>query len=469
MENENKLKNSRLGKDRISVLMVKLAVPSVLAYLVNILYNIVDRIYIGHIVSAAGEEGLALTGLGICLPVIQLISAFSAFAGTGGAPLASIELGKSETAPSAKKNAGKILSNAFLLLLFFSFILTVFFYCFKEPVLMFFGASSKTLPYADDYLSTYLVGTVFVQLSLGLNPFISCQGKAKTAMFSILLGAVLNIILDPIFIFKLGWGVKGAAAATIISQGACCLWIMLFLLSSRSSIKLTFKEIKLDFSIIKKTSRLGLSPFIMQSTESAIFVVFNSGLQKYGGDLYVGAMTIMQSVMQIICIPAMGFSNGVQPLISYNFGAQKYERVTETVRKLLFVNGIMTLALVASASFFPKTFASMFTQSSKILELVEKLLPFYIGGMWLMWIQNSAQITFVGIGNAKTSIFIACLRKLILLIPLALILPLFFGADGIIFAEPVATLCSACTSGILLLKQYRKFQESINEKKYKNN
>ncbi len=450
-ENDEK---SALGSKKISSLMLTLAVPSVIAYVINVLYNIVDRIYIGHIQDENGAA-FALTGLGICLPIIQLVSAFSAFAGTGGAPLAAIELGKSEFNPEAKKEAQRILGNSSFMLIVFSVVLTAFFLIFKEPILLFFGASKNTLPYADSYISIYLLGTIFVQFSIGLNTFITCQGHARTAMVSILIGACLNIILDPVFIFMLNMGTKGAALATIISQGVSAVWVTGFLSSAKSAIRLNLSFIKPDFSIIKKISSLGMSPFIMQATESAIFVVFNSGLQRYGGDIYVGSMTIMQSVMQIIFVPTAGFSNGIQPIISYNYGAKKYGRVREVIRKMLFVNAVLTLTLVLCASVFPEIFSRLFTSDTEILAIEKRLLPVYIGGMWFMWIQNAAQTTFVGIGNAKVSIFIACLRKVVLLIPLALILPHIFGVEGIFFAEPIATTCSALTSAVLLALEYK--------------
>ena len=445
---------SALGSKKISSLMLTLAVPSVIAYVINVLYNIIDRIYIGHIQDENGAA-FALTGLGICLPIIQLVSAFSAFAGTGGAPLAAIELGKSEFNPEAKKEAQRILGNSSFMLIVFSVVLTAFFLIFKEPILLFFGASKNTLPYADSYISIYLLGTIFVQFSIGLNTFITCQGHARTAMVSILIGACLNIILDPVFIFMLNMGTKGAALATIISQGVSAVWVTGFLSSAKSAIRLKLSFIKPDFSIIKKISSLGMSPFIMQATESAIFVVFNSGLQRYGGDIYVGSMTIMQSVMQIIFVPTAGFSNGIQPIISYNYGAKKYGRVREVIRKMLFVNAVLTLTLVLCASVFPEIFSRLFTSDTEILAIEKRLLPVYIGGMWFMWIQNAAQTTFVGIGNAKVSIFIACLRKVVLLIPLALILPHIFGVEGICFAEPIATTCSALTSAVLLALEYK--------------
>ena len=450
-ENDEK---SALGSKKISSLMLTLAVPSVIAYVINVLYNIVDRIYIGHIQDENGAA-FALTGLGICLPIIQLVSAFSAFAGTGGAPLAAIELGKSEFNPEAKKEAQRILGNSSFMLIVFSVVLTAFFLLFKEPILLFIGASKNTLPYADSYISIYLLGTIFVQFSIGLNTFITCQGHARTAMVSILIGACLNIILDPVFIFMLNMGTKGAALATIISQGVSAVWVTGFLSSAKSAIRLKLSFIKPDFSIIKKISSLGMSPFIMQATESAIFVVFNSGLQRYGGDIYVGSMTIMQSVMQIIFVPTAGFSNGIQPILSYNYGAKKYGRVREVIRKMLFVNAVLTLTLVLCASVFPEIFSRLFTSDTEILAIEKRLLPVYIGGMWFMWIQNAAQTTFVGIGNAKVSIFIACLRKVVLLIPLALILPHIFGVEGIFFAEPIATTCSALTSAVLLALEYK--------------
>lgn len=437
--------SSRLGTQNISSLMVQLAVPSILAYLVNILYNIVDRIYIGHLASSS-----ALTGVGICLPILQLVSAFCVFAGNGGAPLAAIELGKSEKDSTALKTAEKYLGNAFILLCIFSTVLMSFFLTFKNSILLAFGASQETLPYASSYISIYLLGTFFVQFSVGLNPFITCQGRAKTAMTSTLIGAVSNLILDPVFIFGLSMGVSGAALATIISQGLSAAWVLRFLTSGKSVLRLRFEILRPNFSVIKRIASLGISPFIMQATESAIFVVFNTGLQKYGGDIYVGAMTIMQSVMQMIWIPASGFTNGVQPIISYNFGARKNDRVKGTIYRMLFVCGLIMIISSIITTVFPEKIAGLFTGDKALLEIEKKLLPVYIGAMWIMWIQTVAQTTFVGIGNAKVSVFIACLRKLILLIPLALILPHFFGVEGIYYAEPVASCTSAVTSGILL-------------------
>lgn len=446
-------KESALGTEKISSLMLRLSLPAILAQVINILYNIVDRIYIGHIQDASS---LALTGLGVCSPVILLVSAFSFFAGTGGAPLAAIELGKAEHDKDALKNAESILGNAFILLIFFSVVLGAAFFVFRKPILVAFGASKATLPYASEYLEIYLCGTVFVLLALGLNPFISCQGHARTAMVSTLIGAMLNIALDPIFIFVLGMGVRGAAMATIISQGASAAWIFAFLSSKKSAIRLRAKIIKFKFETVKKISALGISPFIMSATESAIFVVFNSGLQKFGGDNYVGAMTIMQSLMQLGFVPVQGFTDGTSPVISYNFGAKKNERVKKTIRMMAAISFSATILFAILLNTFRAQAAAVFTDSAELISLVKKLLPIYFGAFWIFGIQMSAQRTFVSLGKAGVSVFIALLRKVILLIPLALILPHYFGVMGIFWAEPVASTLSALTSGIFLIFIYKK-------------
>ena len=446
-------KNTLLGSAPIGQLMVKLALPSIVAQVINILYNIVDRIYIGHIPEAGS---LALTGLGICFPIITLISAFSAFAGAGGAPLAAIELGKAEFDGDAKKRALEILGNVIIMIIAFSAILTFVFLVFKEPILLAFGASENTLPYASDYLSIYLIGTIFVQISVGLNPFISCQGFAKTAMTSVIIGAVANIILDPIFIFVFDLGVKGAGLATIISQGISAIWIIRFLTSKKSALLLSFKIIRLKLKVVGKIASLGISPFIMQATESAIFTVFNAGLQKYGGDLYVGSMTIMQSIMQMIFVPISGFTDGVQPIISYNFGAKKIERVKSAIRKMLGICFSCSIVLGVLVPLFPRQIGSIFTSSNDLLDITKQVMPIYFAAVWIFGVQMAAQRTFVGLGKAKTSLFIALLRKVILLIPLALILPNFIGVKGIFLAEPIASFTSAITSGIFLFFTYKE-------------
>lgn len=439
----NQTREERLGTMPIPKLMFSLAIPSVIAQLINVLYNIVDRMYIGHI----KEVGhIALTGVGITFPIIMIISAFSAFIGAGGAPLAAMSLGKND-----RERADKILSNGTMVLLVFSVILTVFFMIFKRPLLYMFGASDQTIGYADAYITIYLAGTVFVQLALGLNSFISSQGQARTAMLSVLIGAVINIVLDPIFIFGLKMGVKGAALATIISQACSALWVVRFLCSKKSSMRIRVSSMRPDFQIIGSVMALGISPFIMQATESAITIVLNRGLQFYGGDLYVGSMTILQSVMQLIVIPIQGFTQGVQPIISYNFGAHKFDRVKKTYKLTILISFLISTAACICAVSIPEALAGIFTSDAELVALVGKVMPVFMAGIWIFGIQMGCQTTFMGLGQAKFSLILALLRKVILLIPLALILPKFQGVMGIYYAEPISDIISATTAGILLL------------------
>lgn len=441
-----------LGSASINHLMVKFALPSITAQVVNILYSIVDRIYIGHLSSSSS---LALTGIGICYPIITIVSAFSLFAGAGGAPLAAIELGKAEYDKTAPERAESILGNAFIMLVAFSVLLTAGFLIFRRQVLFAFGASMDTISYAENYLTIYLAGTFFVQITVGLNPFINAQGRVRTAMLSTIIGAATNIILDPIFIFIFGLGVKGAAMATIISQAVSALWILLFLTSKNSRIKLKFSSIRFKKKVASKISALGVSPFMMSATESAVFVVFNSGLQKYGGDIYVGAMTILQSLMQMCYVPIQGFTDGVQPLISYNYGAKKNQRVRLLIKRMTIISFAASIFAFAILNIFPHFFVSVFSKNKELVDLTAKLLPVYCGAVWIFGIQMGAQRTFVALGKAATSIFVALLRKVILLIPLALIFPLVIGVNGIFWAEPVASTVSALTSFILLVVCYK--------------
>lgn len=444
----NTSKDTRLGTESIPKLMVQLAVPSVIAQLINVLYNIVDRIYIGRIPQVGH---LALTGVGVTFPILTLISAFSSFVGAGGAPLAAISLGKGE-----QEKSEHILGNSFSMLLFFSVTLTILFQLGKEPLLYMFGASDNTITYAMDYITIYLWGTVFVQIALGLNLFITSQGQARTAMLSVLIGAVINIVLDPVFIFGLNMGVKGAAYATIISQAVSAAWVLWFLCSKKSSIRIRPCYLKLSGKIVKNISMLGISPFIMSSTESAISIVLNHGLQTYGGDLYVGSMTILQSVMQLLSIPIGGFTQGVQPIISYNYGAQKFDRVKKTAKLLISSTFLLSFLFTLMTLFFPGFFGSLFTSQPELLGLVKKVMPIYMFGMLIFGLQNGCQATFLGLGQAKISIFIALLRKVILLIPLAIILPRFFGVMGIYYSEPIADLISATTAITLFFVSIRK-------------
>lgn len=441
--------DEKLGTEPLGKLIISMALPAVAAQLVNVIYNMVDRIYIGHIPGAGAQ---ALTGLGISLPVILLIQAFSSLAGMGGAPQASIQLGKGD-----RQRAEKILGNSVAMLAVFAVVLTAGFYLFKTPLLYLFGASDATVVYAQDYLNIYLAGTVFVMAYQGLNMYISCQGHARTAMVSVLIGAILNIGLDPLFIFALGMGIRGAALATILSQGVSAVWVVSFLLSKRTGLHIRWKNIRPDGKIIGAIAALGISPFVMQSTESLINIVLNSSLRTYGGDLYVGALTIMQSVLQLIVIPVQGFSQGVQPIISYNYGAGKIRRVRKTFQTSLSVIWAFGFAFTGIAMLFPGFFAGLFTSDAQLLSLTSAKMPLFLAGLLVFGIQMTCQSTFMGLGKAKISLFIALWRKVILLIPLALILPRFVGVDGVYWAEPLADTISALTAGVLfMLTVWRK-------------
>lgn len=449
MRNDEKLGTAPLGR-----LMLSLALPTVLAQLINVLYNIVDRIYIGHM---QGDGNLALTGVGVTLPIITLIAAFSAFAGAGGAPLAAIELGKKD-----ERKASLIMGNSAWLLVFFSIVLTIGFLIFKVPILYAFGASSKTIAYANDYITIYLLGTIFVQLALGLNAFISGQGAAKAAMLSVLIGAVINIVLDPIFIFALHLGVRGAALATVISQFVSAVWVVSFL-KSKSSV-LYLKLVRPDKSLILKIAALGIAPFVMQSTESLVTITFNTGLQRYGGDLYVGSMSILMSIMQLIVIPVNGITQGVQPIVSYNYGAGNRLRVKETVIRLVSVCLLGTLILAGVAIFCPSIYASMFTNDAELVALTCRIMPIFFLGIAIFGIQAACQSTFLALGQAKVSLFIATLRKIILLIPLALILPKFLGVKGIYIAEPVSDVISVIVTSVLCVITLKRIFSEMEDK-----
>lgn len=439
---------SRMGTERIGRLMVSMAVPSIIAQIINILYNIVDRIYIGHI---PGVGAAALTGVGITFPIITLISAFSAFVGMGGAPLAAIWMGKGD-----RKHAEKILGSGACLLVIFTIVLMAVFYLFQKPFLYMFGASDATIGYSLDYMSIYLLGTLFVELALGLNPFIIFQGRSRIAMISIVIGAVVNIALDPLFIFVFGWGVKGAAIATVLSQAVSAAWNVNFLMGKKSSLRLSFCNIRPDFRIMGQICSLGISPFIMRATESLISIVLNRGLQMYGGDLYVGSLTIMQSVLQLFSAPLTGFTQGVQPIISYNYGAGKFDRVKKLYRSMIAVSFTISFVANMTAMCFPALYASLFTNDEELIVLVSRVMPVFLFGMLFFGLQNGIQPTFLALGQAKISLFIAMFRKVILLVPLALVLPRFFGVMGIYYAEPISDIISAATACILFALNIKK-------------
>ena len=436
-------RQNNLACDPIGTLMLRLALPSVIAQTINMLYNMVDRMYIGAI---EGIGAYALTGMGLTLPIITLITAFSSLFGTGGAPLASIKLGEGK--PEA---AQKILGVSAFMLLCTSAVLFVGFQLFMDPVLMAFGASENTLPYAKAYLSTYLWGTTFVQLVMGLNPFITAQGFARDAMLSVVIGAALNIILDPLFIFVLGMSVRGAALATVIAQGVSCLWVLHVLCKKETRIRLMRSNLRFDKPILARTLSLGVSPFTMTFTESAIQVVLNRGMMLYGGDMYVGTMTIIASVVNLFSVPLHGYTHGVQPLLSFNYGAGRIDRVKKAFKILLVSTVVITMTYCSLMELFPRLFIRLFAHDEALIELTVRGLRIYAAGLGIFGLQLAIQSMFVALGQAKISFFIAVLRKVILLIPLALVLPRFAGVTGVYLAEPIADITSATTATCLML------------------
>lgn len=434
-----------LGSAPIGRVMLALALPDFAANIISCLYNIVDRIYIGRI---PGVGSAALTGVGVAFPILTLITAFANFAGSGGAPLAGIQLGAGR-----RDKAEKILSNSFGLLLIFGVSLTVLFELFGGPLLLLFGASEATLPFGADYLSIYLLGTIFVQISVGLTPFIATQGRSGVAMVGVLSGAVLNIILDPIFIFVLGMGVKGAALASVVSQAVSAIWVLCFLCGRSTSLRLRFA--KLSAPVVKKIAGLGLAPFIMASTESLITLTLNSTMQRWGGDLYVGSITILQSILQFILIPVRSVSYGTQPLISYNFGAGKYTRVRAVWRRVMTCSMILSVSLSLLAIQFAGPLSQMFTtDDAALIDLCGRGGRIFYLGMTVFGAQIACQASFVGMGQAKASLFAAMLRKVILMTPLVILLPLIFGGNpmAVYWAEPISDAVASAVTLTLYLK-----------------
>ena len=449
-------KQAQLGSQPITSLMVRMAVPGIIAQLINILYSIIDRIYIGHI---PGVGANALTGVGLTFPIITLVSAFAMIVGAGGAPLAAIALGKKD-----RDEAEKILGTGVFLLIGFALGIMAVFYIWKRPFLRMFGASDATIGYADTYISIYLIGTTFVLLYMGLNQYIIAQGKSVTAMLSVGIGAVLNLVLDPLFIFVFHLDVGGAAIATVISQTASALWVVWTLTNKNASLTLRACLIRPHKQEMKDILALGVSPFIMSSTESLISIVINRGLSIYGGDLIVGSFTIIQSIMQMIAAPVQGFTQGVQPIISYNYGAGDYDRVRGTYRRMIGVTFAFVSLATLCTILFPTVFAGMFTNEQPLIELVGEVMPVFMLGMLVFGLQNGIQPTFVALGQAKISLFIAVLRKIILLIPLAIILPYRFGVMGVYYAEPISDALSAATATTLfLLNINRILKKSTND------
>ena len=447
-----------LAKAPIGKLLFQLAVPTVVAQLINMLYNIVDRIYIGHIPQVGS---LALTGVGVCMPLILIVSAFAALAGSGGAPRASIFMGKGQN-----EDAEKTMAGCFSLLGIIAVVLTAVLLFWSEDLLLAFGASENTIGYASDYMSIYALGTIFVQLTLGMNAFITAQGFAKQGMFSVLIGAVCNIILDPIFIFALNMGVRGAALATILSQAASCVWVLSFLMGKTTILRLRLKNLNLKPGIVLPCVALGAATFIMQSTESVIAVCFNSSLLKYGGDVAVGAMTILTSVMQFAMLPMQGIGQGAQPILSFNYGAGNADRVRKTYRLLLITDLTYSMVIWTAIMLIPRMFAGIFTPDPQLLDFAARVLRIYCAGLGIFGIQIACQMAFVSLGKALCSMTVAIMRKFVLLVPLIYLMP-HLVADktmGVYLAEPVADVLSVIFTAVLFFFVFRKAMGKLEKK-----
>ncbi|MBS1383442.1 MATE family efflux transporter [Flavonifractor sp. DFI.6.63] len=444
-----------LGRDRVGTLLVRLALPAIAAQLINALYNIVDRMYIGHI---EGVGDVALTGLGVCFPVLMFISALSALVGMGGGSRAAIRMGEGR-----EDLANEILGSCAALLAVISAAVTVVFQLLKEPMLLLFGASGNTIGYAADYLGVYLWGTLFVQVSLGLNNFITTQGFSTYSMATVVIGAVTNIVLDPIFIFGFGMGVKGAALATILAQGVSALWVLSFLRGRRTRLRLQARCLRLRWSILAPVVAIGVSPFIMQSTESLVNIALNSSLKHYGGDLYVGAMTIASSIMQVLWMPFQGLAQGAQPIIGYNYGAGSLDRVKRCFSLMLRFSLLLSVAGWAAVELFPGVFVALFNNKPELVALTVRVLRIYMAGFFMMGLQSACQQTFVALGQARVSLFLALLRKVILLIPLIYLLPLLLTGNqvfAVYLAEPAADLLAATATGLVFLRRFPRILEA---------
>lgn len=444
-----------LGTAPVGKLLFRLALPTVVAQLINMLYNIVDRIYIGHM-PEVGD--LALTGVGVCMPIIMIVSAFAALVSSGGAPRASIFMGKKDM-----ESAEKTLGGCFGLQIVIAVILTSVLSLWNRDLLLAFGASNNTIEYAVDYMSVYAIGTVFVQLTLGMNAFITAQGFTKISMISVIVGAVSNIILDPILIYGLEMGVRGAALATIISQALSCFWIIAFLCGKRSILKLKPKYFIPSPKIVLPSIALGTASFIMQASESVISVCFNSSLLEYGEDIAVGAMTILTSVMQFAMLPAQGIAQGAQPILSYNFGAKNADRVRRTYKILLKICLIYSITIWSAVMLFPRAFVSIFTPEAALIAFASKALRIYFGGMVLFGIQIACQMTFVSLGNATSSVIVAVVRKFVLLLPLIYLMPHLISDPtmGVYMAEPIADVSAVTFTAILFIFQFKKALKKI--------
>ena len=452
--------NVDLGSGKVSKLLFSLALPTITSQIVNMLYNLVDRIYIGHMQPVETVGKLALTGVGVCLPIIVVISAFAALLAMGGAPRASIQEGRGNP-----KEAERIMGNCFTMLVMASVVLTVVLQLFARDLLLLFGASENTIDYAAAYMGIYSLGTIFVQVTLGINAYITAQGFTTISMRTTLIGAGFHIVLDPIFIFGLDMGVRGAALATILSQAVSAAWVLRFLTGGKTKWRLRRENLRPRASVVLPCLALGLSPFIMQSTESLIAVCFNSSLLKYGGDLAVGAMTVLTSIMQLAMMPLQGLTQGAQPIVSYNYGARNPQRVREAFRCLLMACVTYSLTMWTLAQLMPQAFAGIFTPDPELQAYAAWALRIYMAATGIFGVQIACQQTFIALGKAKASLFLAVLRKIILLIPLIYILPHFFTNKvfGVFLAEPVADMLAVCTTACMFAIQFKKSMAALEE------
>lgn len=446
-----------LGTEPVGRLLFKLSVPTVIAQVINMMYNLVDRVFIGHI---PGEGSLALTGVGVCMPLILLVSALAALVSSGGAPRASIYMGRNEN-----EYAEKILGGCFTLQILVSAVFTFVLLLWNEEMLLAFGASERTVEYATAYMNIYAAGTVFVQLTLGMSAFISCQGFTKVSMCSVVIGAVLNIALDPLFIFIMGMGVKGAALATVISQFASCIWVMAFITGKRTVLRLRCSNMRLSPKVILPCIALGTAVFIMQASEGVISICFNSSLLNYGGDTAVGTMTIMTSVMMFAMLPLQGIGQGAQPVISYNYGAGNRGRVKKAFRLLITVSIIYAVLLHLAIMLVPKAFVAVFTTDRELIEFASPMMRIYFAGLALMGVQTACQLTLTALGKAVSSIIVAVVRKFVLLIPLIYILP-HVMADrtmAVYMSEPAADVVAVSFTAVLFAVKFRKILKDMGQ------
>ena len=452
--------NEFLGRDPLGGLLFKLALPTITAQLINMLYNVVDRVYIGHM---ADIGDLALTGVGVCMPLIMIISAFAALVAGGGAPRASIFMGQGD-----RDSAERTMGSCFSLQCIISLIITALMLIFHRPLLLAFGASENTIEYASGYMQIYSIGTIFVQLTLGMNAYITAQGFAKMGMLTVVIGAVANIVLDPIFIFVFDMGVGGAALATVISQAISCIWVISFLMGKRSILRLRPAIMKIDPKLVLPCIALGSAHFIMQASESVISVCFNTSLRTYGGDIAIGAMTILTSVMQFAMLPLQGLAQGAQPIISYNFGARNKERVKGIFRLLLTCSLVYSMTIWAAVMLFPRGFASIFSSEAALLDFTAPALRIYCAVLGIFGIQIACQMTFVSLGKAVASMAVAIMRKFVLLLPLIYIVPTFFDeagkTTGVYLAEPIADILAVSFTAVLFGIVFKNALKAIDNK-----